>query len=161
MQLPPNKLLLLLIVVTYLGLVAACGESVPIEYEYPVYKRIMPLEPCPNDINAVDTNLRHELKARYERAKEVFDKNYSLFWSEGLKVNQASPDYGRAVFEGEFMPFSYDEGHIGKAFILVMIVADELDESKRPPENRIPHCLDGFPIHFLTNQPIAFATPGG
>ena len=161
MQLLANKLFLLLMATACLGLVAACGESVPIEYEYPVYKRIMPLEPCPNDINAVDTDSKSELRLRYDVAEEVFLENELLFYGEGLRVSGVYPDYGRAVFEGEFMPFSYDEGHIGKAFILVMIVADELDQSKRRPENRIPHCLDGFPIHFLTNQPIAFATPGG
>ena len=142
-----------------LGLVAACGESVPIEYEYPVYKRIMPLEPCPNDINAVDTDSKSELRLRYDVAEEVYLKNESLFYAQGLKVSVASPDYGRAVFEGEITPFSYDEGHIGKAYIQVEVVAEELDQSELPPGERIPHCLEGVPVHFLTNQPIVYATP--
>ena len=160
MQLLANKLLLLLMATACLGLVAACGESVPIEYEYPVYKRIMPLEPCPNDINAVDTDSKSELRLRYDVAEEVFLENELLFYGEGLRVSGVYPDYGRAVFEGEITPFLYDEGHVAKAFILVTIVADELDQSELPLEKRIPHCLEGVPVHFLTNQPIVYATPG-
>ena len=45
------KLLLLVMASVGMFMATACGEPPSVEYDYPVYERIMPQVFCPNDIN--------------------------------------------------------------------------------------------------------------
>ncbi len=138
-------------------LTAACGDSLP--DEPPVMKRIMPLEPCPNDINEApgDPTLsplqRRDLKI--ERAETIWHKfikvnlGMSYLDTSGSGVSYAQYEYDLLKLRGAYAPLKY------KIFIEVWFATDDADQSKAPPEERIPHCLEGVPVHFLTNQPYA------
>ena len=140
-------------------LTAACGDSLP--DEPPVMKRIMPLEPCPNDINEAPgdpiLSSLQRLDLKIERAKAILDKYESLI----VRAAEVAGDFSglsvdRAKYEYDFLKLlDADEPLEYKTFIEVWFATDDVDQSKLPPEERIPHCLEGVPVHFLTNRPYS------
>ena len=143
------KVLTLCMAAIALCMTGACGDSFP--GEEPVAKRIMPADPCPNDINEVPDNprlsTREELDLKFDRVQEVIDKYDSLLFSrEDIAVLSGG------YFPYEERPYSFKvDGYT--VFIQIRLVHDDVEQRDLPPEKRIPHCLEGVPVHFLTNQP--------
>ena len=143
------KILTLCMAAFALCLTAACGESYP--DEEPVIKRIMPMGSCPNDINEAPDNpeltYKQEVELKFERAGEVLNKYHSLLTGRD-DTSQVSLGYFSS--EDRIFPYRADSYTV---FIDIWFVTNDVDQSKLPPEERIPHCLEGVPVHFLTNQP--------
>ena len=160
----PIKILWLVIASVGVFMATACGKPPPIEYDYPVYERIIPAELCPNDINELKKVHREDGTSYYnnqqlwsrayklERAKVILEKCETLF-EEHPDVTRAGVDYVEGAIERGFV---FRE----KVYIEVGLATAKLDQSELPLEKRIPHCLDGVPVHFLTNQPTLEGTPG-
>ena len=128
----------------------------------------MPLEPCPNDINEApgDPTLSpsQRLDLKIERVWAILDKYESLIFeptSDKGDVSAANPGYATYEFDVSKLLDEYKRLKLldeyerlrYKVFIGLSFVTDDADQSKLPPEERIPHCLEGVPVHFLTNRP--------
>ena len=154
------KILTLCMAAFALCLTVACGDFYP--DEEPVAKRIMPLGPCPNDINEVpedpilSSSQRLNLKA--DHAHEIFDKHhFLLFNGQQTSISYDAVTYVGIDSDSKGSFFRYHESYPQRYLVVIEIgfVSDDVDQSKLPPEKRIPHCLEGVPVHFLTNQPEA------
>ena len=117
------------------------------------------MEPCPNDINEApeDPTLSpsQRLDLKIERAKAILDKYESLIFeptSDKGDVSAANPGYAPYEFDVSKLLDEYERLRY-KVFIGLSFVTDDADQSKLSPEERIPHCLEGVPVHFLTNRP--------
>ena len=160
----PIKILWLVIASVGVFMATACGKPPPIEYDYPVYERILPAQFCPNDIDELQRVHREDGTSYYnnqqlwsrayklEHAKVILEKYETLF-EEHPDVTRAGVDYVEGAIERGFV---FRE----KVYIEVGLATAKLDQSELPLEKRIPHCLDGVPVHFLTNQPTLEGTPG-
>ena len=80
-------------------------------------------------------------------------EKYETLFEEHPDVTRAGVDYVEGAIERGFV---FRE----KVYIEVGLATDELDQSDLPLEKRIPHCFDGVPVHFLTNQSSVEETPG-
>ena len=156
-----TQLLTLTVAAACLWVATACTENsdAPIyESDVPVYKRIMPLDPCPNDINEYpfkenqpalpyEERLPHAERVLEEIVLPTLDKEGGLPW---FSVDA----YRSARFTWTWLGSEWD----GVVIIRVQYHATDAQLSKLPPENRIPHCIEGVPVHIVTNQPSAEAT---
>ena len=150
------KALTLLAAAVAICLTAACGDSLPDEFQYPSFKRIMPMGPCPNDINIGATRYtsytsypRMTLEDKKRYAEGIVRHYDSLIWN----VEEVSYSGVGVMPNGYYAPECWknpDQSPV--VFIEVGFDTDDVDQSKLSPEERIPHCLDGVPVHFLTNQ---------
>ena len=155
-----TKALTLFIAAVALWLTAACGNGdAPIyESDVPVYKRIMPISPCPDDINE-DPGMENPSALPYEER---------LPYAEMVLEEHVIPRLDR---EGGPPWFSVDASRIkgrslgdvvrswdDEVIIRIAYFGTDAQLSQVPPENRIPHCFMGVPIHILTNLPSMQAT---
>ena len=147
-----TKALTLFIAAAALWLATACGEPASIEEEISVYMRVMPKEKCPDDIN----DLNQSVDWKMERAFEVIRRNDGWLHAQEevghlyVGVMAVEPDKTLRMFGLLDQYFSSRSSHV--VVIEVWFAEDYVDQSTLPPEERIPHCLEGFPVHFLTNQ---------
>ena len=151
-----TKALTLFIAGIALWLSTSCGDSLPDEYQYPSFKRIMPMGPCPNDINIGATNYtsytsypRMTLEAKKTYAEAIVRK-YTLIWEQDHVSYSGVGMMPNGYYAPEFWKSFEDRSPV--VFIEIAFEAGEVDQSRLPPEERIPHCLEGVPVHFLTNQ---------
>ncbi len=156
-----TKALTLFIAAAALGLATACTENSdpPIyESDVPVYKRIMPHYPCPDDINEypfLDNQPALSDGARLPYAQKVMEEHLlPMLEREGGPIWQSVTPYW---IRDWFSSAVFDEWE-GTVIIEVVFYSDDVQLSQLPPENRIPHCIKGVPVHFITNQPWAEAT---
>ncbi len=155
------KALTLFIAALALWLTAACTENsdAPIyESDVPVYKRIMPLNPCPNDINEY-RSLDHQPALPYEErlphAEKVLEEIVlpTLAREGGLPWHTVDAYLSRR-FSTTWLDYEWE----GVVIIQVEYFATDVQLSHLPPENRIPHCIEGVPVHFITDKPEVEAT---
>ncbi len=155
-----TKALTFFIAAVALWLAAACGEPASIDDEILTYERVMPKEKCPNDAN----DLNESVEWKMERADEIIRRNDG--WLHAQK-EVSHVDFGVMAVEPDqqlrtlgFLG-QYNFRHLGRfnrsriwhvVVIEVSFAEDYVDQTTLPPEERIPHCLEGFPVHFLTNQ---------
>ena len=147
-----TKALTLFIAAAALLLATACEEPASIEEEISVYMRVMPKEKCPDDVN----DLNESVEWKMERADEIIRRNDG--WLHAQK-EVSHVDFGVMAVEPDktlrtlgFLDqyFSSRISHV--VVIEVSFAEDYVDQRTLPQEERIPHCLEGFPVHFLTNQ---------
>ncbi len=147
-----TKALTLFIAAAALLLATACEEPASIEEEISVYMRVMPKEKCPDDVN----DLNESVEWKMERADEIIRRNDG--WLHAQKevshvdfgVMAVEPDKTLRTFGLLDQYFWSRISHV--VVIEVWFAEDYVDQRTLPPEERIPHCLEGFPVHFLTNQ---------
>ena len=155
------QLLTLTVAAACLWLATACTENsdAPIyEGDVPVYKRIMPLDPCPNDINEYPSGENQPALsdgARLPYAQKVMEEHLiPILDKEGGPIWQMVTPYRIRDWPSIAV---FDEWE-GVVIIEGVFYSDDVQLSQLPPENRIPHCIEGVPVHFITNQPWAEAT---
>ena len=147
-----TKALTLFIAAAALWLTTACGEPASIDDEIPTYERVMPKEKCPNDAN----DLNESVEWKMERADEIIRRNDG--WLHAQKevghvdfgVMAVEPDKTLRTFGFLDQYFSSRISHV--VVIEVWFAENYVDQRTLSPEERIPLCLEGFPVHFLTNQ---------
>ena len=144
--------LTLLIAAVALWLTAACGEPASTEEEIATYARIMPKEKCPNDVN----DLNESVEWKMDRASEIIRRNDGWLYEQKkvypttVGVMAVEPDKTLRTHGFLYQYYSSRISHV--VVIEVWFEEDYVDQSTLLPEERIPHCLEGFPVHFLTNQ---------
>ena len=170
-----TKALTLFIAAAALWLATACTTYYPIIYPVDGI-RIIPLEFCEIDVPLVPSQEYVELEeklnqlgdeADYMALQEIREGAYKAWYA------RLEPEFKRIVdvlrtFKDLFMKYPYFEeamvegmrtwdGTPTDKLVVVVYITHLVDPRTVPPEDRIPGCIAGVPVHYLV---LPVATPG-
>ena len=158
-----------------LWLTTACTTYYPINYPVDGI-RIISSEPCDIDVPLVPSQEYVELEeklnqlgdeADYMALQEIREGAYKAWYA------RLEPEFKRIVdvlrtFKDLFMKYPYFEeamvegmrtwdGTPTDKLVVVVYITHLVDPRTVPPEDRIPGCIAGVPVHYLV---LPVATPG-
>ena len=170
-----TKALTLFIAAVALCLATACTTYYPIIYPVDGI-RIIPLEFCEIDVPLVPSQEYVKLAEQLEQLGDEVDYMESREIQEGAyeaRYARLEPEYKRIVdvlrtFNDLFMKYPYFEeamvegmrtwdGTPTDKLVVVVYITHLVDPRTVPPEDRIPGCIAGVPVHYLV---LPVATPG-
>ena len=142
------------VVMIALGLVVACETDSPGPTEHvwsPTYKRIMPLGPCPDDINSEAAIQERTVEERFWYAQEKMKKYNLMVLAAGVRATGASVVQLKNQFGNwDFIHYP-DYGEV--TFIEITVNTSDVDVNSLPDVGENPLCFEGVPVHFVTDQP--------
>lgn len=123
---------------------APCGPEVPLEpaVEFMPFKGV--------DDEAIDTQEWNQavdkraarMRPQYERARQILDRYEEVIKKKSV-IEEGGYIHGWAVgFQDT------EEGLISDKIIIKIWARKYVDQSIYPPEDRIPECMDGIPVHY-------------
>ena len=170
-----TKALTLFIAAAALWLATACTTYYPINYPVDGI-RVISSEPCDIDVPLVPSQEYVELEeklnqlgdeADYMALQEIREGAYKAWYA------RLEPEFKRIVdvlrtFKDLFMKYPYFEEAIVEGMrtwdgtptdklVVVVYITHLVDPRTVPPEDRIPGCIAGVPVHYLV---LPVATPG-
>ena len=158
-----------------LWLTTACTTYYPINYPVDGI-RVISSEPCDIDVPLVPSQEYVELEEKLNQLGDEADYMALQEIREGAykaRYARLEPEYKRIVdvlrtFKDLFMKYPYFEeamvegmrtwdGTPTDKLVVVVYITHLVDPRTVPPEDRIPGCIAGVPVHYLV---LPVATPG-
>ena len=160
-----TKALALFIALTALWLATACTED-------PVPKVITPSVPCGDDDGPLVPSMEFQhfsgrddvydgristqewnqavsaraerMRSEEDRTQATLDRNLDLIRRHRFH----HPDGNGWVRGWGVRHIRTETGLLTDRLAILILVAEYVDQSRFPPEERIPECMEGFPVHF-------------
>ena len=158
---PIKALIIVAAAAAVLVAAVACGEDPdPSIYvsNVPIYKRIMPYYPCPNDINdyrGLDHKPALVDSERLPYAKKVLKEHiHPILNQEGGPIWHSTSPYWVRDWSSTA---EHDEWE-NTVIIEIEYYVSDVELAQFPEKHRVPHCIKGVPVHIITNQPWIEAT---
>ena len=165
-----TKALTLFIATVALFLTTACNSENP--YEYP-FQRITPSAPCGPDVpltpsmefvhlkGASDLEINRAFNKRYDRLTPKFERAAAILSKYDERImRHYILDYeevgDRFVQERYVESMLADNEVLTDKIVIRIDVTEYVDQSKFPPEHRIPECMDGVPVHFVVIGEVTY-----
>ena len=174
-----TKVLTLFIAAVALWLTTACGNADPTYYpiNYPLDGiRVISSEPCEIDVPLVPSPEYIELEEKLNELGDELDYMETLDIREGAgesRYARLEPEYKRILevlrtYEDLFIKYPYFvlasiesmrtwDGQLTDKLVVEVHIDHLVDLRTVPPEDRIPGCIAGVPVHFLV---LPVGTPG-